>query len=385
MTDTSKTETEGQSGAQSQEARAQGMAPGPQPTQETQITCSRGLADWLVSNRLSIAFTSYQTGELFLIGVLPDGRISFHQRHFVRAMGMHCDTQRIYLAGLHQVWRLENVLRRGQFANERFDRLFVPRNAQITGDIDIHELAVEPSGRVVFINTLYSCLSVFSRTDSFLPLWKPKFISKLAAEDRCHLNGLAMENGRARYVSAICKSDIVQGWRDRRAQGGTIIDITDDRIITEGLSMPHSPRIYRDQLWVLDSGRGYLVRVDRRSGQVEPVCFCPGFLRGLAFSGKYAVVGLSLPRDASFSGLELDGELKKRDAEPWAGLNVIDTTTGDVVQWLRLQGHLRETFAVGIMPEVRCPMAVGLLSPEIRTHITIEDQPKPAPAKPGRA
>lgn len=357
-----------------------GAAPGPEPNQETQISCSRGFAEWLLANRCSIAFTSYQTGELFLVGVLPDGRLSFHQRHFVRAMGMHTESQRIYLAALNQVWRLENVLRPGEYANERFDRLYVPRNAQVTGDIDIHELGVETSGRVVFINTLYSCLAAFSRTDSFVPLWKPKFISKLAAEDRCHLNGLAMENGKPRYVSAVCRSDVVNGWRDRRASGGTIIDIDDDRIVTEGLSMPHSPRLYRGFIWALDSGRGHLVRIDPVNGRIEDVAFCPGFLRGLAFVGKFAAVGLSLPRDGSFAGLELDEELRKRDADPWAGLNIIDTTSGDVVQWLRLEGHLRETFAVGILPEVRCPMAIGLMTSDILTHITMEDNPALAAA-----
>jgi uncharacterized protein (TIGR03032 family) len=359
------------------EDKQEASAPEPQgvtggPEQETQISCSRGFADWLLSNRCSIAFTSYQTGELFLLGVLPDGRVSFHQRHFERAMGMRTASHRIFLASLHQVWRLENVLRPGEYANGGFDRLFVPRNAQVTGDIDIHELDVESSGRVVFINTLYSCLAAFSRTDSFVPLWKPKFISKLAAEDRCHLNGLGMEGGKVRYVTAVCRSDAVGGWRDRRASGGMIIDISDDRIVTEGLSMPHSPRLHRGQLWALDSGRGYLVRVDAASGRCENVAFCPGFLRGLAFTGRFAVVGLSLPRDGSFSGLELDDELKKRDADPWAGLNIVDTATGDVVQWLRLRGHLRETFSVGVLPEVRCPMAVGLMSPDIRSHITIE-------------
>jgi uncharacterized protein (TIGR03032 family) len=226
---------------------------------------------------------------------------------------------------------------------------------------------------VIFVNTAYSCLSVFSRTDSFKPIWKPKFISKLANEDRCHLNGLAMENGAARYVSVISKSDVVTGWRDRRASGGSIIDITDDRIVTDQLSMPHSPRIYQDQLWALDSGRGYLVRVDRFNGKLDRVAFCPGFLRGLSFRNKYAVVGLSLPRDTNFSGLELDDELKKRDADAWAGINIIDTHSGDVVQWLRLEGHIRETFDVAVLPEVRCPMAVGLMTPDIRTHITIEE------------
>lgn len=348
-------------------------APGSAPDQQTRISCSRGFADWLLANRCSLAFTSYQTGELFLIGVLPDGRVSFHQRHFVRAMGLHATAQRIYLAALFQVWRLENVLRPNEVANDAFDKLYVPRNAQVTGDLDIHEMAVERSGRVIFINTLYSCLAAFSRTDSFVPIWKPKFISRLAAEDRCHLNGLAMDNGKARYVSTICRSDVVNGWRDRREQGGSIIDISDDRIVTSELSMPHSPRLHRDQLWVLDSGRGWLVRVDRRTGKIDNVAFCPGFLRGLAFRGKYAVVGLSLPRDGAFTGLQLDQELRKRDADPWAGINIIDTASGDVVQWLRLDGHLRETFDVAVIPEVRCPMAVGLLTPEIRTHITMEE------------
>jgi uncharacterized protein (TIGR03032 family) len=363
-------------------AALEGKAHGAVTEQDTKITCSRGFGDWLLSNRCSLAFTSYQTGELFLIGVLPNGAISFHQRHFVRAMGMHADGQRLYLATIFQVWRLENVLRPGEMANNGFDKLYVPRNAQVTGDIDVHEIGVEPDGRVIFVNTAYSCLSVFSRTDSFKPIWKPKFISKLANEDRCHLNGLAMENGAARYVSCISKSDVVTGWRDRRASGGSIIDITDDRVVTDQLSMPHSPRVYQDQIWALDSGRGYLVRVDRFNGKLDRVAFCPGFLRGLAFRNKYAIVGLSLPRgDGNFAGLELDEELKKRDADPWAGVNIIDTHTGDVVQWLRLEGHIAETFDVAVLPDVRCPMAVGLLTPDIRTHITIEENDLFAPKK----
>jgi uncharacterized protein (TIGR03032 family) len=361
-------------------AAAESTAPGATPQQDTRISCSRGFGDWLLSNRCSLAFTSYQTGELFLIGVLPNGSISFHQRHLVRAMGLHASEQRLYLASIFQIWRLENVLRAGEAANEGFDRLYVPRNAQVTGDLDVHEIGVEPDGRVIFVNTAYSCLSVFSRSDSFKPIWKPKFISKLANEDRCHLNGLAMEQGKPRYVSVVSKSDIVMGWRDRREKGGSIIDITDDRVVTDQLSMPHSPRVYQDQIWALDSGRGYLVRVDRFNGKLDRVAFCPGFLRGLSFRNKYAVVGLSLPRDTSFSGLELDDELKKRDADPWAGINIIDTHSGDVVQWLRLEGHIRETFDVAVIPEVRCPMAVGLMTPDIRTHITIEEHdllPKP--------
>ena len=330
------------------------------PTPGSEISCSPGLAGWLASQGLSLAFSSYQSGQLFLAGRRGNGQVSFHQHGFGRAMGLWANAERIYLATSSQIWRLENVLRPGELANDRFDRLYVPRNAQTVGGVDIHEIGAEPTGRIVFVNTAHSCLATLSVTHGFRPLWKPPFISKLAAEDRCHLNGLAMEEGRARYVTAVCRSDVIGGWRDRRAEGGLIVDLADDdRILTEGLSMPHSPRVWRGQLYVLDSGRGYLCRVDRQSGAAERIAFLPGFLRGLAFSGNYAIATLSLPRDRSFAGLELDDELKRRDGEPWCGVQIVDLTTGDVVQWIRLTGGIRELFDVTMLPGATSPMSIG--------------------------
>ncbi|MDO9125682.1 MAG: TIGR03032 family protein, partial [Parvibaculum sp.] len=338
----------------------------------TQISCSRGLSSWLERHNLSFGFTSYQSGRLYLVGRLPKGRVSFHERHFVHAMGVAATPQRLYLATQYQIWRLENVMGRGATA-DGFDRNFVPRNAQTTGDLDAHEVGVEKGGRVIFVNTRFSCLATFSLTHSFKPLWKPPFISRLAPEDRCHLNGLAMADGEARFVTAVCKSDIITGWRDRRASGGCIMDVRSDAMVTEDLSMPHSPRLHNGQLWVLDSGRGELCRVDQQTGKREAVAFLPGFARGLAFHGHYALIGLSLPRDGSFSGLELDGELAKRDAEPWCGVQVVDTRNGDIVEWIRLTGDVRELFDVFVLPGVRCPKATGLLDGSIRNEITIEN------------
>ena len=286
-------------------------------------------------------------------------------------MGVAATPQRLYLAGQHQIWRLENVLNPGQTL-EGFDRNYVPRNAQTTGDLDVHELGVDKSGRVIFVNTKFSCLSTFSLTHSFRPLWKPPFISRLAPEDRCHLNGLAMAEGEPRYVTAVCRSDVVTGWRDRRASGGFIMDVRDNRMVTEDLSMPHSPRLHDGTLWVLNSGRGELCRVDDASGERESVAFLPGFARGLGFHGPYAFVGLSLPRDGSFSGLELDHELEKRDADPWCGVQIVDTRNGDVVEWIRLKGDVRELFDVFVLPGVTCPKATGLLDGAIRNEVSIE-------------
>jgi uncharacterized protein (TIGR03032 family) len=228
---------------------------------------------------------------------------------------------------------------------------------------------VQPSGRVIFVNTAYSCLAEFDKTHSFRPIWKPPFISKLAPEDRCHLNGLCMEEGNPRYVTAVCRSDIINGWRDRRAGSGIIIDLKTDKVLTEELSMPHSPRLWNGTLWVLDSGRGFLCRVDRKTGVLQQHAFLPGFLRGLGFHAHSAVVGLSLPREKSFSGLDLDDNLKARDGDPWCGIQIIDLNTGNVQQWLRLEGQVRELFDVAIIPGVRCPMGVSPQSREFAARL----------------
>ncbi len=140
-----------------------------------------------------MAFTTYQTGKLFLIGLQPDARLSVFERTFNRCLGLWGDGQTLWMTSLYQLWRFENALELGQTANG-FDRVFVPQVGYTTGDVDAHDVAVDADGQVVFVNTLFGCLATISDRHSFVPLWKPPFLSKLAAEDRGHLNGLAMEN-----------------------------------------------------------------------------------------------------------------------------------------------------------------------------------------------
>ena len=342
--------------------------------QDTRIELSRGFARWLGQHKCSIAFTSYQSGRLFLIGLLPDGKVSLHQQAFQRAMGVHAGRDRLYLGGLYQIWRLENTLNANERANKAFDALYVPRNAQTTGDIDVHELAVDQKGRCIFVNTKFSCLATLSPRFGFRPLWKPKFISQLAPEDRCHLNGMAMEDGYPRYVTAVSQSDIVSGWRERRHEGGVIIDIENDRVVTDQLSMPHSPRVHNGKLWALDSGRGYLIQVDRETGEKTDIAFCPGFLRGLSFVGHHALVTVSKPRKGNFDGLALDDELKSRDGEPWCGVLIVDTRTGSIVEFIKLVGVIEELFDVAVIAGKTCPMAVGTQSSEIQSLYSFEQE-----------
>ncbi len=336
-----------------------------------EISASRQFTSWLASQNISLAFSTYQTGKLFLIGLAQSGKLSVFERTFERCMGLWASADRIYTSSLYQLWRFENALEPGQLQNG-FDRLYVPQVGYTTGDLDIHDIAVDSDNKVIFVNTLFSCLATVSESHSFVPLWQPPFISRLAAEDRCHMNGLAMDNGQPRYVTAVSQSDVADGWRDRRRNGGCVVDVASKEIVLSGLSMPHSPRMYQDKLWLLNSGTGYFGSVDIDSGTFTPITFCPGYLRGLAFVGDYAIVGLSKMRgNKTFSGLDLDDNLAAKDVEARCGLQIIDLRNGDIVHWLRISGMVEELYDVAVLPGVRQPMALGFKSDEIRRTITI--------------
>jgi uncharacterized protein (TIGR03032 family) len=181
-----------------------------------------------------------------------------------------------------------------------------------------------------------------------------------------------MADGKPRFVTAVSRSDVADGWRDLRRDGGIVIDVPENEIVCAGLSMPHSPRWYRGKLWLLDSGTGNFGYLDRAASRFEPVCFCPGYPRGLAFAGDFAVVGLSLPREnKTFQGLPLDEALRKRAAEPRCGLQVIDLRSGDAVHWLRLEGIVQELYDVVVLPGVERPSLLGLITDEIRRTLRV--------------
>jgi len=339
-----------------------------------EVLSSRGFSAFIAELGASLAFTTYQAGKLFFLGATAEGRLSLFERTFPRCMGLCADGDALWLATLFQIWRLDNALPAGQ-RHEGYDRLYVPRVAYTTGDVDVHDLAVDRRGRLIFVNTLFSCLAALAPRASFAPLWRPPFISRLAAEDRCHLNGLALEDGAPAYVTAVAASDVADGWRDRRRDGGLVLDVRSGEVVADNLSMPHSPRVHEGRLWLLEAGTGYLGYVEEES--FERVCFCPGYARGLCFAGPYAIVGLSKPRRSrTFADLGLGENLAARGAEPRCGLLVVDLRSGDVVHWLRLDGAVEELYDVVLLPGVRRPMALGLLTEEIHRTITVGD-PEP--------
>jgi uncharacterized protein (TIGR03032 family) len=157
--------------------------------------------------------------------------------------------------------------------------------------------------------------------------------------------------------------------------GGILIDVAANEVVTSGFSMPHSPRLYDGRLWLLNSGTGEFGTVDLSSGTFTPVCFCPGYARGLAFIGGHAVIGLSLPRHGqTFSGLALDERLTEKDAAARCGVVIVDIGRGIVVEWLRFQDTIEELYDVAVLPGVRAAEAVGFRNEDVERERTVEDR-----------
>ncbi|MDF2234823.1 TIGR03032 family protein [Albimonas sp. CAU 1670] len=342
----------------------------PAPAPEASYSASHGLAARLARAGMSLLFTSYQSGRLYLVGVKPDGGLNVHHTALAKPMGLRRDGAGGFAmtAGFH-VLRFANALAPGQAANGIFDACYVPRRVHVTGELDAHDVGVDADGRVIFVNTRFNCLAALSDRHSFTPVWRPSFVSALVDEDRCHLNGLAMADGAPAFVTAASRSDTIDGWRDRRADGGVAISVATGEIACEGLSMPHSPRVHEGRLWLLNSGAGELGRVE--DGRFHPVAFVPGFARGLTFHGRFAFVGLSKPRYARFEGLALDRRLRESDSTPWCGVQVIDADTGVCVDWFRIDGTVDELYDVEVAPGALCPMAVAPMSPEAAQLIAL--------------
>ncbi len=322
---------------------------------EELLTVSPGFQSWLLENRCSLAFSSFERGRLFFAGLKEDGQLWVHERFLENCRGLYIDANQIWLSTFNQMWNFHNVLPKGvAFKENGSDRLYCPRTGFVTGAVNVHEIELDRQGRAVFINTLYSCLAVPDMNASFKPLWKPDFVTDLVPEERCHLNGMAMENGVVRFVTARARCNDAKVWKNHRDGGGIVISVADNEIVSGDLSMPHSPRLHKGDLWLLNTGTCEFGSVDLKTGKFLPACQCPGYARGLAFIGNWAVIGISRPRqDDGFKKLPLKRVLEKRNEEPQCGLMVVNLKTGRVAHRLNFQHTMKEISNVSIIPDVR--------------------------------
>jgi len=304
----------------------------------------------------TLLVSTYQANKLLVVRAAGGG-LSTLVRTFDRPMGIAADARRLAVGTRDRIWFLRNapdIAPRVEPAGQH-DACYLPRSCHVTGDIGVHEMAWA-GDELWVVNTRFSCLCTLHPDYSFVPRWRPPFITALAAEDRCHLNGLAMGDGRPRYCTALGETDAAGGWRPGKPTGGCVIDVTTGGLIARGLSMPHSPRLHDGRLWVLESGTGRLLRVDPGGGGCEAVAELPGFARGLATCGPFAFVGLSKIRASS----TMDGvPLSARRAELKCGVAAVDLGSGRVVGSLEFRTAVEEIFDVQLVVGVRFPEVIG--------------------------
>jgi uncharacterized protein (TIGR03032 family) len=309
----------------------------------------------------SLLVSTYQAGQLVAVGV-ADGQLTFSFRGFDRAMGIAVGADRLALAGNGQIWSLRDhsELAAAIAPAGRYDKCWLPRSSTVTGKIQCHEIAwgTTDSGEpdLWIVNTLFSCLAGLDPRYSFVPRWRPRFISQLAAQDRCHLNGLAMRDGSPAFVTVMARTDEPGGWRKERNDSGAVLDVASGEAVTTGLAMPHSPRWHDGNLFVLNSGMGRLERVDPANGHREAIAVLPGYARGLAFHRDLAFVGLSRIRETAIFG---GAPIAAYHDQLKCGVGVIELSTGNTLATLQFATGVEEIFDVQAVPGARCPTFGG--------------------------
>jgi len=303
--------------------------------------------------QISLIVSTYQAGKAIVVRNDND-TLNTHFRTFAKPMGVTADQSRLTIGGANTVWEYRNMPAVAQKLEPagKHDACYLPRRIHVTGDIDIHELAWDGNNELWVVNTRFCCLCTLDADHSFSPRWRPPFVSALAPEDRCHLNGIALVDGRPKYVTALGETNTPGGWRPNKAKGGVVMDIESNEILLHGLSMPHSPRWYQGKLWVLESGEGSLAVVDLARRTWRTVAQVPGFTRGIDFVGPLAFIGLSQVRESAvFSGIPLVQRLRERTCGVW----VVNIETGETVGFLRFAAGVQEIFAVQVLRGMRFP------------------------------
>lgn len=311
------------------------------------ISCkhANNFIELLKQLKCTIIISTYQSDKIMILGQHKN-ELDIRYKDFPRPMGMYSEKGTIWAGLGHGIWKFNNFV--GAAAeidkNKTYNACYLPLDIHFTGDIDIHEM--EMGDELYFVNTKFSCLCVKDEKSSFKPIWKPPFISSLQPVDKCHLNGFCMRDGEPRYVTALGQTDTPLGWRENKVNGGILMDIKSNKILLDGLSMPHSPRWHQGKLWFLESGKGTLSWFDLATQKVTKIVSVPGFTRGIQLVGDLAFIGISKVRgSATFSGLPIT-KLPNRICGVW----IVNIKTRSILSFIEFTSEIDEIFAVNVLP-----------------------------------
>ena len=337
------------------------------------FTCnhSSNLPELLQQLNITLAITTYQAGKVIFISATGHDQLIQLPRNFNKAMGIAFHSGKMAIAVQDEVIVLVNspeLAKTYPPKPDTYDALFLPRATYYTGHVDLHDL--DWAGNELWaVNTKFSCLSRIDSNFSFTPVWKPYFISDLVPEDRCHLNGMAMEEGTPRYVTALGKTDHLEGWRPDKSSGGIIMDVKKNEIIASGLAMPHSPRIYNGELYCLLSALGQLIKVDPENGTTTVVHQFDSYVRGMARKDDYLFVGISKIRRKSSAF----GDLAIAEKSTKCGIEVLHFPSMSKVAQLQYQTSVEELYDVKILEDMIRPNVLSTMKDDFRKALVIPE------------
>ena len=316
---------------------------------------SENLVEILGQIEGSLLLTTYQAGCVAAIGVsLGSLFVSVHR--YERAMGLAIAADRIAIGGGPQIWYLQSMPALARYIQPagKFDSCYVTRSSHVTAEIHSHEMAFA-GPQLWFVNTLFSCLCTLHPQMSFLPHWKPQFVSAMAPEDRCHLNGLALENGRPRYVTALSQTDTAQGWRPVKAHGGVLIDVPGNAIVRTVCRCPTPPGCTRAGSGCSIPGPPGWSPSTRAADRSRP---WPSSRASRVGSPSRALTPSSVcPGSANRPPLETCPS-RKRD-ELKCGMAVVELASGKIASLFEFKEGIHEIFAVEVLGGTACPAISG--------------------------
>ena len=324
-----------------------------------QLICTPAVPELLRKLRCSIVLSTYQAGKLVFVSPRDDERLVQLPRSFVRPMALQWRENTLVLSTASTVELFVNDPRMAPAyprQPETYDALYLPRQTLQTGRIDAHGLEWDSSGAIWVVNTRFGCLARLSGRYSFEPAWFPPFVTELAPEDRCHLNGVAFADGAPAYVTCLSDSNEAEGWRRTLPDHGVLVDVRTNEIVLRGLPMPHSPRMVGGSLYLLLSATGELARVDADSGGYEVVQKIGGFVRGMTSYRSHLFIAYSKLRknSSTFRDLPIADEATE------AGVAIVHEPTGAIVGRLTYQQSVDEIFDLAVLPDQVRPGIVGL-------------------------
>lgn len=332
-------------------------------------TYSPQLPELLMKLNLSLAISTYQAGKLVFINPKDENTLSILPRSFHKPMGFDVEGSRMVLACKDEVILLENNPELARYYPNKpdaYDALFVPRATFYSGQVDMHDIKFGKED-IWAVNTSFSCLCKINGHHNFIPTWQPPFIDHLASEDRCHLNGLVLKDGQPKYVTALGTTNTPQGWRDCITDGGILMDLTTNETILDGLAMPHSPMLYKNELYLLLSAKGQLVKVNVETKSYEVIKDLDGFCRGMDIIGDYAFIGMSKLRKNSSTFAKLSFS----DKAVSAGIKVIHIPTKAYVGELQFKASVDEIYEVKVLSGMTRPNMLNTINPVHKLSLSI--------------